>query len=210
VVHVPEIEIERKARNCETEIQIKAVETECRRHFQNLHEIDEGRIPLLVDTPGYFRYFLDIAMTNEEPEDVTIFARLVNLEVRQKIRDVGFKNLFPSIKAAVDGGKLRMEYLLFLQSPNSLDDPETKTLVEAYQEFSERVALVFQDGAVAAEDAVETFVLLKTHKWVLTHGWDYSGRISTPVHWMKVGDYNRYFERYRRIQFHCQLIYKRD
>lgn len=207
-IHIPEVEVARKVRRCDTTIQTQAVEAECHRHFQTLRQIDDGKIPLHVDAGGYFRYFLDIVNSNTEPEDVTVFARLVNLEVRQKIREVGFERLFPAVKAAVDTGKLRIEYLLFLKNKKSLSEPDTKELVDAYTHFSQRVALVYEDEDIPSEDSNETFALLKGHRWVLTHGWDYSGRISGPVHWIKTKDYQRYFERYRRIQFHWHTYFE--
>jgi hypothetical protein len=201
----PHVETLAKVSRVDHDLQKRAVVNECREHHQVLQNIAEGRLPLSQDAPTYFQYFLDIINANTRCEKVCIFARLLNLEVRQGMKKFGFKSLFPGIVKAVDGGKVRMDYLVFLKARASLDDPDTADLVNEYTKFSERVSLLFENESGTAHDTKETFVLLTGHEWVLTHGWEYSGRISTPLHRINQIDYMEYSNRFRRLEAQSHL-----
>ena len=157
-------------------------------------------ISLPADAKSYFQYFLDIVNGNAACESISIFARLTNLEVRRALKEFAFPHLFPKLEESVQKGKARMHYLVFLQSIKSLDDPDTRKIVDAYTRFAAKVTLLFEDEAGLVEDTKETFVLLADHRWVLTHGWDYSGRISMPVHRMHEKDFHQYFEKFKRLE----------
>lgn len=183
--------------------------------YRNITFIDAGRLRNLInqhasdywhdislpaDAKSYFQYFMGIVNENAICESINIFARLTNLEVRSALKEFAFPHLFPKLEEAVQEGKARMHYLVFLQSIESLDDPDTRKIVDAYTRFSAKVTLLFEDEAGSMEDTTETFVLLTEHQWVLTHGWDYNGRISMPFHKTHVKDFHQYCERFKRLE----------
>ncbi len=102
-----------------------------------------------------------------------------------------------------------MHYLVFLKSRRSITDPETRKMVDEYKAFSEKVSLLFEDEAGSADDTKETFVLLTEHRWVLTHGWEYTGEIATPIHRMHETDYWRYEKRFERLDRSSYEYYPR-
>ena len=205
VVHTPDSELAWKLGKFNTQLQKDAAESEIRRHIDTLKLVHDGKIPLRLHAAGYFRYFLDTINANTEQETVKVFARLINLEVRKKLREFGFKDLFPGLKDAVEAGKVEMEYLVFLHSRSSVEDSDTRSILDTYASFSCEVSLVFEDEhSVSADDTRETFVLLEAHRWVFTHGWEYSGELLEPFHWIKPEDFHSFSERFRRIKLHSQ------
>jgi hypothetical protein len=147
----------------------------------------------------YFIHFLNIIDSNTRCETVKIFARLTYLEVRGAIKKFPFPEFFPAVKKAAEENKVRMHYLVFLRNRESMNDPYILKVINAYPIFSEKVSIIFEDEAGSAEDTGETFVLLMDHQWVLTHGWDYSGKISMPIQRMGKDDFLSYSKKYERL-----------
>ena len=151
------------------------------------------------DAKTYFDHFLNLIKKNTECEPVRIFARLTYLEVRGAIKKFPFPKFFPELKKQVEKNKVRMHYILFLQNRKSIADCCILKVINTYPVFSETVRILFEDEAGTAEDTSETIVLLTKHRWVLSHGWDYSGRISLPVQRMSKKDYLYYSKRFTRL-----------
>lgn len=180
---------------------ISFVDAERLRSLINDHAQDYWHdIPLHADATSYFQYFMGIVNENAECESINIFARLTNLEARCAIKEFAFPKLFPKLEEAVQKGKARMHYLVFLKSIKSLDDHDTRKIVDAYTGFSAKVSLLFEDEAGSVQDTNETFVLLTEHQWVLTHGWDYNGMISMPFLKTHVKDFHQYCKRFKRLE----------
>jgi hypothetical protein len=154
---------------------------------------------LPADAKAYFDHFLNLVKKNIECEPVKIFARLTYLEVRGAIKKFPFPKFFPELKKQVENNKVQMHYILFLRNRKSLADRDILRVINTYPGFSETVHILFEDEAGTAEDTSETFVLLTKHRWVLSHGWDYSGRISMPVQRMSEKDYFHYSKRFTRL-----------
>ena len=151
------------------------------------------------DAKAYFQHFLNLINKNTECETVRIFARLTYLEVRGAIKKFPFPKFFPKLKTAVQKNKAHMHYVIFLQNQRSFSDPDILKVINTYPGFSETVSILFEDEAGSAKDTSETFVLLTNHRWVLSHGWEYSGRISMPVQRLGENDFLNYSKRFKRL-----------
>ncbi|MEN3369683.1 MAG: hypothetical protein V7609_1826 [Verrucomicrobiota bacterium] len=184
-----------------TSIQSAAAREEAHRYGQAIGEIRAGRIPLKADATSYFQAFVETMNANTACESVHVFARLLNLEVQKNLKRFGFMKLFPGLRKAVAAGKLEIEYLVFLRSPGSENDPDAMDILQAYSEFAREVTLLFEsDAHISSEDTRETFVLLNGHHWVLTHGWQYSGELTGPRQWILEEDYRQFVATFERLK----------
>lgn len=178
-------------------LQGEAVVRAYRRFIEELREIQRGRIPLPVDINSYFNLFMGLISDGNEVARVA--APLVPIAVREKMNKI---KLLDRIKEAVKQRTLDIEYVISIDEPASLENPEVIAGIRIYLAISTKVFLFYRRGAIALSesDVNRSIVLLEGRKWVFTHGWDYEGNLNHPVHHLSAKDYIHYANIYEKLR----------
>jgi hypothetical protein len=186
--------------------QKEAAREEYARHLGALRRIEQGQIPLRLDTAAYFNRFFDFVSTGNHTKKVQVFARLLNLEARKNLLKFGPKGLQHRFVEAVRAGQLDAEYVIFLRSPESLKLPEVKETLKFYRSFASRIYLHYQTKTPLSNgETGQTIAIWDEYGAIFTHDWDYRGNLENLVQWVCKEDHERLRQSYETIRSQSDL-----
>lgn len=182
-------------------VQRNAADAFMKEYANKLRCIEQGEIPIPGGHGGYFNAFLEIIEKGSKKEVVKIFASLRPLELASGFAKFNRAGFFARFANAVRGGKLQIEYIIFLSSPNALKKPEVKALLTEYKSVARKVKIAFSDQVTVPQIETErTIALMTKRRWAFTHTWSPDGDVLIPTHWISEEAYIRLASIYERIE----------
>ncbi len=190
--------------------QKNAAKEEYARHLDVLRKIEQGQIPLRLDTAAYFNRFFDFVNAGTETKRVRVFARLFNLEARKNLLKFGPKGLQDRFVQAVRAGQLDAEYIIFLRGPESLRLSEVKQILKFYSSFASKIYLHYlTKTALNSCETAQTIAIWDESGIIFTHDWDYRGNIENLIQWIFKEDHDRLCRVYSTIKTASDFYYAR-
>jgi hypothetical protein len=177
------------------------------KHIETLGQIEAGKLPLSISTADYFDHFLTLARSGSGKAKARVFARLLHLEVREKLGETGPLEHLKKLKEAVTSGGLEIEYVILLRARASLQGEATRQILRAYSEFASGLHVHFENATdLTTEETSRTIALIDKQRFAFTHDWDYHGHIEKIVKFFYPEDYERLSGLYEKIKRRSELF----